>query len=109
MGELVGYPLGYSIKMLLGLALGNYFGTREGYLVGVSLGTLHGLMIVTGEGYLVGLPLVIPLGPQIEYKNPGADLPGMLLGTPLGLWFGSEVVRCYCCCRRLTDCREHNL
>ena len=41
----IGSPLGYSINMLLGLALVNYFGTWEVSLVGVSLGALDGLMI----------------------------------------------------------------
>ena len=55
LGAPVGYPLGYSINMLIGLELENYFGTQEGYLVGVSLATLTGLMIGTGEVSLVGL------------------------------------------------------
>ena len=41
----VGSPLGYSINMLLGLALENYFGTWEVSLAGVLLGALDGLMI----------------------------------------------------------------
>ena len=53
----IGYPLGYLINMLLGLALENYFGIREVYLVGVSLDTLYGLMIGTVEGPVVGLSL----------------------------------------------------
>ena len=43
----VGYSLGYSINMLLGLALCNYFGTWKGSLVGVSIGPLNGLIIDT--------------------------------------------------------------
>ena len=43
----VGSPLGYSIIMLIVLALDNYFGTWEGYLFGVSLVTLADLMIGT--------------------------------------------------------------
>ena len=30
----------------------------------------------------------------------------MLLGTPLVLWFGSEVVSFLCCCHRLVDFHE---
>ena len=65
-------PLGYSINMLLVLAIENSFGTWEGYLVGDSL----------------GLPFISPL----DSPNHLADLPGTLLVTPLGLWFGSDVV-----------------
>ena len=32
-----------------------------------------------------------------QFPNPGGDLTGMLLGAPLGLWFGSELFRCGCC------------
>ena len=46
-----------------------------------------GLMIGTGGLYLVGLSLVLTLGSPLEYPNTGADIPGMLLGAPLGLWF----------------------
>ena len=60
------YPLVYSIKILLGLALVNYFVTFEGSLVEVSLVSLAGLMIGTGEGYLSSLSLVLPLGYQLE-------------------------------------------
>ena len=51
----VGYPLGDSIDMILGLTLDNYFGPWEGYLVVVSLVELGGLMIGTWVGSLVGL------------------------------------------------------
>ena len=67
----VGSPLGYSINMLLGMALFNYFVTWEGYLVGVSFGPLDRFMIVTGKVYLVGLSLGLPLGYQLESPNPG--------------------------------------
>ena len=60
-------------------------------MVRVSLGRMSGLMIGTGEGSLVGLSLGLPLGSPLEYPNPGDDLPVMLLGAPLGLWFGSQV------------------
>ena len=53
----VGSPLGYSINMLLGLALGNSFDAQEWYLFWVSLDTLVGLMIDNGEGFVVGLSL----------------------------------------------------
>ena len=56
----------YSINVLLGLALVNYFVTFEGSLVEVSLVSLAGLMIGTGEGYLSSLSLVLPLGYQLE-------------------------------------------
>ena len=71
--------------MLLVLELDNSFVTREGYLVGVSLGTLDGSMIFTGEGSLVGLLMGLPLGSPIESPNTGSDLPGPLLGAPIGL------------------------
>ena len=81
--------------MLLGLALGNYFGTREGSLVGISLVALCGLIIVTGEEYLVVLSLEITLGSPLEFTNPGAIMSATLLSAPLGRWFVSEAVR-YC-------------
>ena len=90
--EPVGYSLGYSIGMLLDLSLRNYFGPLERYLVGVSLGPLPGLMIVNREGSLVGLILRLPLGSPHESLNPGAELSGTLLYSPLGLWFGSCAV-----------------
>ena len=58
----VEYLLGYSMNILLFLALENSFGTREGSLVVFSLVPLVGLMIVNGEGYLVVLQLELPLG-----------------------------------------------
>ena len=103
LGTPVGSPLGYSMNMLLRLALWNYFGTLEVSLVGVSIVTLDGLMIGTGEVSLVGLSLEIPLGSPLESPNPGSGLPGTLLGTPLGLWFGYELVMCLCCRRQLMD------
>ena len=103
MGAHVGYPLGYSINMFLGLALGNLFVTREGSLVGVSLGILVGFMIGTVEGSLVGLSLGITLRSLPIYPNPGANLHVTILGAPLGLWYGSEAVRCWCYYFRLTD------
>ena len=57
LGAPVGYPLGYYINILLGLAFFNSLGTWEGSLVVVSLVPLVGLIIGTGEGYLVGLSL----------------------------------------------------
>ena len=92
--------------MLLGLSLGNYFGTWEGTLVEVSLGTLAGLMIGIWEGYLVGLSLGLTIGSPIESLNPGADLHSTLLSVNLQLWFGSGAVRCRCCCCRLTNSRK---
>ena len=47
MGASIGSPLIYSIIMLIGLELGNSFGTWEGYLVVVSFGTLVGFMVFT--------------------------------------------------------------
>ena len=55
MGAHLGYPIGYSINMLLGLELGNYFGTWEASLVVVSLDIHYGLMIGNEEGSMVGL------------------------------------------------------
>ena len=105
----VGYPLGYSINMLLGLVLFNSFDTWEGYLVRVSLGTLARLIIVTREGSLVVLSLLISIGFPLESPNPGDELPGTLLGAPIGLWFGSEAVRCLCSCIFLVYNHEDNL
>ena len=62
LGVFVGSSLGYSINMLLHMELFNPFGTWEGYFYRVSIRTLVGLIIITGEGYLVVLSLVIPLG-----------------------------------------------
>ena len=104
--EPVGSTHGYSINMFLGLELCNYFGRWGGSLFGVSFGTPAVLMIGTREGYLVGLSLGISLVSSLESPNPGADLPGTLLGTPLGLWFGSEAVRCLCFCLGLMDFHE---
>ena len=63
-------------------------------------------MISTREGFLVGLLLVLPLVSPLESANPVAVMPGTLMGDTIGLWFGYEAVRCICCWRRLTDCRE---
>ena len=63
--EAVGYPLGYSINMLLCLVLGTYFGTQEVYMVGFLPVTMAGLMIGNVEVYSVGLSLVLPLVSQI--------------------------------------------
>ena len=108
MGSSVVSPLGYQTSMLHGLAHGNYLGTREGSLVEVSLGSMASLMIGTVEGYLVGLSLGLPHVSPIEFPNPGADLPVTLLGKPLGLLFGSEAVRFWCCCQCVMDRHEAN-
>ena len=50
----------------------------------------------------------IPLGYPLESSNHGSDLPIMLLGASLGLWFGSEAVICLCCCCGLMDCNDAN-
>ena len=50
----------------------------------------------------MGVTLVYPL----ESPNPGAGLPDMLLGAPLGLWFGSEAVMCWCFYRCVTYFRK---
>ena len=63
-------------------------------------------MIGTREGYLFGLSLGLTLGTALEPTNPGSDLPVTLLGVPIRLWFGSEVVRCLCFYRRLMDFHE---
>ena len=67
---------------------------------------MAGLMIGNGEVSLIGLSLGFPLGPPLESPNPGAELPGTLLGAPQELWFVSEAVRFMCCCRRIMDCHE---
>ena len=85
------------MNMLLGLDLGNYFGTRERYFFGFSLETLSGLKIGTGEGSLVGVLLRITLGTLLESTNTGADIPGMLMSAPIKLGFGYEAVRRLCC------------
>ena len=92
--------------MLIGLKLGNSFGTWGGYLVGVSLVTLRGLTIGTGEGYLVGLSLGLTIGPLLESTNPVSMLYLTLLGEPIGLWFGYGAVIYRCSCCRLADCHE---
>ena len=66
-----GYPLGYSIHMLLGLSLEFFFGTLEVSLVGVSLGPLSGFMVGTGEIYLVGLSLGLPLVYPLDSTDTG--------------------------------------
>ena len=104
----VGYPVRYSIKKFPGFVIDNYFGTLEGNLVVVSLDKLSGLVVGTVEGYLVILLLVLLLGFPFYSPNTGADLPGMLLGYNLDLWFGSEVVRCLCYCLRLMDSHKNN-
>ena len=68
-----------------------------------SLGTLGGLNIVTGKVYSVVLSLGLPPGYLLEPTNPGAVMPDMLPEAPIGLWFGSEAVRYWCYCCRLTD------
>ena len=73
-------------------------------MVVVLFGTLVGLMIGTGEVSLVGLSLVLPLGYPLESTNTGVDMPGTLMGASLGLWFGSEAVRCWCYWCLLVDC-----
>ena len=78
--------------MLLGLKLYNSFVTWEGSLVGVSIRPIFGLIIGIGEESLVGLSLGLPLGYLLDSPNPGSDLPGTVLVTPIGLWFGSEAV-----------------
>ena len=106
LGALVVYTLKDSISMLLGLTLGNSFGTCEGYLVRVSLITMYVFIIITGEGYFLGLSMGLPLGYQLESPDPVAELSVTLLGAHIGLWFGSEAARCLFCCFRLMDCHE---
>ena len=65
-------------------------------MVGVSLGTLAGFIIGIGEGDLVGLSLRLPLVYPLDSPNTGAETPGTLLGTHIGLWFESEAVRFLC-------------
>ena len=55
LGETVGSPLVYSINMLLGLVIFNYFCTWGIYLLGVSLGIMAIFIFVTGGLSLVGL------------------------------------------------------
>ena len=50
----------------------------------------------------------IPLGYPLEAPNMEADLPVMVLGAPLGLWFGYEAVICLWCCFGLMDCNDAN-
>ena len=75
-------------------------------MVVFSIGPLYGLMIVTVEVYLFGLSLGIPRVSPLESPNPGAELPDMLLGAPLGLCFGYEAVRYMCSFLRLMDFHE---
>ena len=106
LGAPVGSTLEYSINTLLVLALENSFGTCQRYFTGVLLGTLDGFTIGAGEGYLVGLSLGLPLGSPLESTHSGYDLPGTLMGAPLGLWFGSEGVNYLCFCHLLMGCHE---
>ena len=108
LGAHLGYPLEYSIIIFLGLSIWNSFVAWEESLVGVSLGILAGFMIGTGEGYLVGLSLGLPLGYPLDSPNSGAGIPGMLMGVPLGLWFGYEESRCLCSWLHLMDFHESN-
>ena len=78
--------------MFLGSELDNYFGIWELSLVGFQLRTLASLMIGTGERYLVGLSLGLQLRSPLDSPNTGTDLPGTLLGAPIRLWFGSDVL-----------------
>ena len=98
LGSPVGSPIRYYINIFLVLTLCNYIGIWEGYLVGVSLRTMSGSMIGTGEGSLVVLLLELPLGYPPYSPNHGSELHVMLLGAPIGLWFGSEAARCLCSC-----------
>ena len=90
----VGSPLGYSINILIGLELGNSFGTLV-RIFGWSF-TWHTSWfgIGTVEVYLLGFSLGLLLGSPLESPNHGSDIPVMLLGTSLGLLFGSEAIRC---------------
>ena len=92
LGAPFGSTLEKSIRILLGLVLGNYFGIWEGSLVGVSLGPPDGLIIGTVEGSLVGLSLRLTLGSPLEYPNTGDKIPDTLMSASLGLCFGSELV-----------------
>ena len=61
-------------------------------MTGILLGPLDGLMIGTGEAYLVGLSLGITFVSPLDLPNLESELPGTLIGCPLGLCFGSDVV-----------------
>ena len=61
-------------------------------MVRASLVILDGLIIDTVEGYLVVLSLGLPLGSPLDSPNTGAQLPVMVMGALLGLWFGSDVL-----------------
>ena len=63
-------------------------------------------MIGTLYGSLVGLSRGLPLGSPLESQNSGADLHDTLMGTPIGLWFGSEAVSCLNYYPRLMDFHE---
>ena len=58
---------------------------------------MAGLIIGTVEGYMIVLSLGIILVYPLESPNPGSELSDMLSGAPLGLWFGSEAIKCLCC------------
>ena len=106
LGAPVGYTLEESIGVFIGLSLGNPFGTLEISFTGVSPGKMGDLMIDTKEVSLVVLSMGIPIVSLLKFQNCGDVMPGTLLGDPLGLWFGSEAVRYWCSCRRLTDFSE---
>ena len=51
----------------------------------------------------VGLFLGLPNGYPVKSPNPIDVLPEMLMGAPIGLWFGSEAVMCWCSIRWLIE------
>ena len=65
-------------------------------------------MISTKERSLVWFSLGLTIGYLLESTNLESELPGMLLGAPPGLWFGSDAVM-WRCCWRLTGCRKATL
>ena len=106
-GVVLAAPVEYSLEdssiILLDLVIGNSVGTRELCSVLNSLCTMGVLMIVSLEEYLVGLSLMLPLVYPLGSPNHVYFLAGMLLTALLGLWFGSEVVKCCFSCCHLVD------
>ena len=82
-----------------------------GWVLVFKIGLSAEMVLVAFVGYILrysinmflGLSLVLPLGSPLDSPNTGADMHSKFLGTPLGLYFGSEVSRCMCYCRCLMD------
>ena len=86
-----GSDLGWVLVFKIGLSDDMVLGAYVGYILGYFINM-----------FLV-LSLVLTLGSPLDSPNTGDDLPSKFLGTPLGLYFGSEASRCLCYFRCLMD------